>query len=163
MINQIENFIKDFFQKLMIEIESIEVKKEENNIFKIKIKSDESWLIIWPNWSNLENIRNIFRTIFIKKFDEKITIHLEINDYLEEKDKKLYNYIKSKINQVRDTWKDIVLPFFSSYERKKIHSYVWELAWSNIYTKSIWEWKERKLHICKKDEKMTIDINSNDI
>lgn len=163
MINQIENFIKDFFQKLMIEIESIEVKKEENNIFKIKIKSDESWLIIWPNWSNLENIRNIFRTIFIKKFDEKITIHLEINDYLEEKDKKLYNYIKSKIDQVRDTWKDIVLPFFSSYERKKIHSYVWELAWSNIYTKSIWEWKERKLHICKKDEKMTIDINSNDI
>jgi hypothetical protein len=34
---------------------------------------------------------------------------------------------------------------------------------SDIYTKSEWEWKDRRLYICKKNNKMTIDLDWIDI
>jgi predicted RNA-binding protein Jag len=45
---------------------------------------------------------------------------------MEAKDNKLFNYINSKINIVEKSSKDVQLPFYSSYERKKIHSFVAE-------------------------------------
>jgi predicted RNA-binding protein Jag len=69
----------------------------------------------------------------------------------------------SKIKIVEDSWKDLKLPFFSSYERKKIHSIVSEYWNPKIYTKSIWELRERRLFICRIDEKITIDPDWNDI
>jgi predicted RNA-binding protein Jag len=70
-----------------------------------------------------------------RKAEENIIIHVEVNDYLKSKDDKLINYIKNKIDYVKETNKDFRLPFFSAYERKKIHSYVSDLK-SDIYTKS---------------------------
>jgi predicted RNA-binding protein Jag len=55
------------------------------------------------------------------------------------------------------------MPFFSAYERKKIHSIVGEYWNPKIYTKSVWEWNERRLFICKTDEKLTIDLDWSDI
>jgi predicted RNA-binding protein Jag len=70
-----------------------------------------------------------------RKAEENIIIHVEVNDYLKSKEDKLINYIKNKIDYVKETNKDFRLPFFSAYERKKIHSYVSDLK-SDIYTKS---------------------------
>jgi hypothetical protein len=66
------------------------------------------------------------------------------------------------------------LPKFSSYERKKIHDYIGTLNDSEIFTKSKWEWSERRLYIFlnknnqyeqKPQEKigLTIDIDWDDI
>jgi hypothetical protein len=40
---------------------------------------------------------------------------------MKSKDDRLFDFIKSKIRLVEKTGKDIQLPFYSSYERKKIH------------------------------------------
>jgi len=159
----IENTFKEFFSKMLINIEEININEESENIFNVKIKTPDSWIVIGPSWKNLENIRFIIKNILWKKFDKNIIIHLDVNNYFQEKEEKLLNFIKSKIEIVEKTWKDIKLPFFSSYERKKIHSFVSSLQNNNIYTKSIWEWKDRRLHICKKEEKITIDIDWIDI
>jgi predicted RNA-binding protein Jag len=53
-----------------------------------------------------------------------VQIHIEVNDYLEKKDAKLISFIQNKIEQIEISGKEIILPFFSSYERKKVHSYV---------------------------------------
>jgi predicted RNA-binding protein Jag len=62
---------------------------------------------------------------------------MEVNDYVSSKEEKLLVYVKSKIDFVEQTGRDFKLPFFSSYERKKIHSYVSELCNTRIYTKSM--------------------------
>ena len=90
-------------------------------------------------------------------------IHLEVNDYLQAKEEKLLLYVQSKIELVEKSGKDFRLPFLSSYDRKKVHAYVSEQANTKVYTKSMWEGLERRLHICKKDEKMTIDAEGSDI
>jgi len=55
--------------------------------------------------------------------------------------------------------KEIKLPFFSSYERKKIHNYIADKNIDDIGTRSEGEGRERRLYICKKPKKMTIDMN----
>lgn len=163
METEINLLVNTFFEKLELNIESIEVIKEEENIFLIKIKTPDSWIIIWPQGKNLESIKLILKLLISKKIWNKIKLHMEVNDYMESKDEKLFSFINSKISIVEKTSKDIQLPFYSAYERKKIHSFVADYWNANIYTKSIWEWKERRLYICKKDVKLTIDIDWDDI
>lgn len=65
-----------------------------------------------------------------------------------------FDFVKNKIEFVEKTGKDIVLPFFSAYERKKIHSFVAELWNNKIYTKSSWEWKEEECIFVKKTKNL---------
>jgi len=77
-------------------------------------------------------LKNILRT------DEKqnVIIHLEVNDYLIKKDEKLFDFVQKKVELVQKTGQEIVLPFFSSYERKKIHSFILSLNDKSIFSKS---------------------------
>lgn len=165
-LKQVEEKIKSitekFFSKMWVEFSNIEVQKELENIYYIKLESSDSSIIIWPRWKNLEDIKSILKLILNRKLEENVIIHIEINDYLKSKEDKLLNFIKSKIAFVEQTWRDLKLPFLSAYERKKVHSYVSDLK-SDIYTKSEWEWKDRRLYICKKNTRVTIDLDWTDI
>lgn len=163
MVDKINSLTSDFFNNFLIKIDSIEVINEEKNIFLIKINSPESWLIIWPNWRNLDHISNILKLIIKKNIIEPIKIHIEINDYMKSKDDRLKTFILSKIKVVEKSWNDLMLPYYSAYDRKKIHSIVADYKNDKIYTKSIWEWNQRRLYICKINEKITIDLDWNDI
>lgn len=163
MEKQVDNIIKEFFEKLQIQIDNIEISVEEETIYNVKIETPDSWVLIWPHGKNIDAIQSILRLIVSKALDTKASLHLEINDYMKSKDERLFDFIKSKISFVEKSWKDIRLPFLNSYERKKVHSFVAELNNSKISTKSMWEWKERRLFICKEAEKLSIDIDWDDI
>jgi len=169
----VEKIIKDkiikFFEKLQINIEDLNIIIEEERICNIKIKTNDSWIVIWPHWKNIDYIQNILRLIVSSSLDKKISIHLEVNDYIKTKDERLFDFIKSKINYCEKIGKDIQLPFLNSYERKKVHSFVASLDKQHITTSSSWEWKDRRMSICINNEnattssKLTIDIDWDDI
>ena len=164
MQNEIKALGLEFFEKLNINIDSLEViNSEEKNIFSMKIKTEDSGMLIWPHGRNLDALQNILRLMAWKKVWERIKLHIEINDYMKTKDDRLFDFIKKEIAYVERTGKDACLPFYWAYERKKIHSFVSELNDKKISTKSIWEWKERRLYICKEQPKLTIDIDGDDI
>lgn len=152
-------YIKDFFQMLWGEIEELTWICEAEDIYCISLKSPDSHILIGPHGKNLEAITHILKLIISKKNSKNIHFHLEVNDYLEQKDLKLFQFIQSKIDIVRADKKNIILPFLNSYERKKVHSYV-SKNWGNVYTQSQGEWEDRRIHLCYKNEKMTIDLES---
>lgn len=165
MNNEIKKISEDFFRNLWISFNSIDVTEKTENIFLIKIDTNDSWKIIWPHWKNLDSVSHILKLILIKNIESigNKKIYLEVNDYLKSKDDRLKEFIISKIKIVEKTWKDLKMPFFSAYERKKIHDIVASYWNSSIFTQSIWEWKERRIHICKVEKKLSIDIDSLDI
>lgn len=62
-----------------------------------------------------------------KVVGESIIIHLEVNDYLQNKEQKLFDMIRSKIDYVKKAGGEYRLPYLSAYERKKVHAFVSEL------------------------------------
>lgn len=165
MENKIKILSEEFFKNFWINYDSIEISKKQENIFIIKIKTSESWKLIWPQWKNLDSLSSILKLIILKNLEnsENIKIFLEINDYLKTKDERLKDFVLNKIKILDKNWEDIIFPYFSPYERKKIHDIVADLNRPEIFTKSIWEWKERRLHLCKLEKKLSIDIDSLDI
>lgn len=151
-----------FFDKLWVEYSNLSVTPETEKIFRIKIESTDSSILIGPHGKNIEIITSLLKLLIGKSLEENVVIHLEVNDYMEQKEQKLFHYIASKIEYVEKSGKEITLPFFTAYERKKVHSYVSENS-SNIYTKSVGEWSDRRIHLCKKDANITIDIDGHDI
>lgn len=160
---EIKNLTVLFFEKMLINIENIDVEIEEESIVNIKIKTPDSSLVIGFSWKNLEDIRLVLKQILRKNFREISSIHIEVNDYIEQKEGKLLDFVSKKIELAKKTWKEIILPFYNSYERKKIHNFVSSLNDNEIWTKSVWEWKERRLHIFKKIDASTLDLDSIDI
>lgn len=162
MLESIQQICNNFFEKLGVNYSDLEVIQETDNIYRISLKSEDSHLLIGPHGKNLEVITHLLKLINHKNSQEYINVHVEVNDYLEKKDEKLYGFIQTKIDYVKSSGKEIILPFFNAYERKKVHSYVAENGW-NVYTQSIWDGKSRRIHLCRKDEKMTIDLDGDDI
>ena len=162
MIEQVKEISKDFFDKLWVDYSNLEITEEAEKIFLIKIESTDSNILIGPHGKNIDTLKSLLKLLIGKKLEDYIIVHLEINDYMKLKEEKLLSYIKTKIQFVKDTGKEITLPFFTAYERKKVHSYVSENG-GNVYTQSIGEWHNRKIHLCKKDAKLTIDIDGDDI
>jgi len=162
MEESIKNLVEDFFQRLTINIDSCEVNGEKENIFLVKIKTEESGIVIGPHGKNLETIKFLLKLLISKQMEQNIILHLEVNDYLKSKEERLFNFIESKIAIVQKSGKSLQLPFLTAYERKKVHSYVWDLQ-NNIFTKSEGEWRDRRMSLCKKPDKLTIDIDGDDI
>lgn len=168
MQREIETLILTFFEKLSITIDSIQVIQDENNICNISIKTPESGLLIGQSGKTLESIKLVLKIMILNSYDISLKIHIEVNDYLSAKDNRLKYFVDSKIELIEKTTQDIILPFFSAYERKKIHTYIQESGKKHISTKSIGEGPERRMHICidssvKSRTKLSIDIDSNDI
>lgn len=162
MQQQIQDIATSFFDLLQVDYSNLLVKEEAEKIYLIEIQSEDSSILIGPHGKNIETLKSLLKLVIGKKIGANIIIHLEINDYMKQKEEKLYVYIKSKIEYVQQSGKEITLPFFTAYERKKVHSYVWEQA-ESVYTKSVGEGADRRIHLCRKDQKMTIDIDGDDI
>jgi len=135
----IETLVKTFFEKLAISFSEIKVESQEENVFYIRLKTDDSGIIIGPRGKHLEAIKSILRLLIHAKLEKNVKIHLEVNDYLESKEEKLLQMVKRKIEVVEQTGKDIKLPFLSGYERKLVHSFVADYPNPLIYTKSLGE------------------------
>lgn len=149
MKTNIEKIINDFFKWLQINIKDLVIncEDEERNIYFIKIETDDSKLLIWTHGQTLESIKHLLSRMLENSIHDNIVIHLEVNDYMKSKDDKLYRYIDWRIDYVVKSQKEISLPNFSSYERKKIHSYISEKNISNIRSYSVGEWKDRVMHL----------------
>lgn len=158
----LENIVEEFFQKLGIDFSDLKIQEEAEHIYWISLQTPDSAILIWPHGKNLETLTHILKLLLAKATASHIHIHLEINDYLEKKDEKLLAFIESKIKQVQSSGKEIILPYLNSYERKKVHSYVSEHS-KNVYTQSQGEWENRRMHLCKKDIVLTLDIDGDDI
>ena len=93
---------REFFEKLSVQIDDIQVRQEEDHIFSIDLKTPDSGILIGFSGKTLEDIRGVLKSLLSHRFDVRgLILHLEINDYLSQKDQKLFDFIAKKIEQVK--------------------------------------------------------------
>jgi len=144
---------------------SVKCEDEERWIYFIHLETSDSKLIIGTHWQSLESIKHLLSRMLERTIWDTIIIHLEVNDYLKSKDEKIFRYIDSRIDYVVKSQKEITLPEYSSYERKKIHNYISEKKLTNVRSYSVWEWASRTMHIAPvaRSVSSNIDIDWIDI
>lgn len=122
----IKDLAQEFFELLGVEMESIEVEveDEERAIYMVKTKTPDSALLIGPHGRTLEELQGLLIQMLENKLEKRIWIHLEVNDYLEEKDRRLYSMVERKIADVMRTGGEDTFGELSAYDRKKVHAYV---------------------------------------
>lgn len=137
-----------FFESLGVSFSGLEVIEQdaENHIYTIKISSDDSPLLIGPHGRTLEETQSLLIQMAEQTTHSHCIIHLEINDYLAEKQKRLMAIVDRKVDIARKNGIDQVIYNLSGYERKQVHAYISE-KYEDIATKSIDGEKGRELHI----------------
>lgn len=168
MKKEILNFCETFFEKLCMNIDSLEIKKKTDTSFMILLSSSDWEEMIGEQWQTIESLQKIIEICVNNKCEKKIKVRLKINDYFKTRDQRLFEFIDSKIDiLLRNGW-EYELPDYSPHERKKIHFYISRLKnW--IKTKSRWKDKDRRIYLLSTitekpiRSKLTIDIDWDNI
>lgn len=148
MTTSLTSLAQWFFESLGIDFSGLEIQTQDatNHIYTIKISSTDSPLLIGPHGRTLEETQSLLIQMAEKATGTHCIIHLEINDYLAEKQKRLMAIVDRKVELAQKNGIDQVIYELSGYERKQVHAYISE-KYTDIATKSIDGEKGRELHI----------------
>lgn len=136
--------VNDFFIKLGIVVTSVWVDQVWEDI-NIRVETPDSAILIGIHGKNIETFQYLLSRMIERKLDSHIHVHLEVNDYMKQKEEKLYAFLETKITKIISTGESIQLPNLTPYERKKAHGYIAEKQVAWLKTQSTWEWLERIL------------------
>lgn len=144
MEHALSPFVTDFFTKLGIVVISIHIDQAWEDI-DIRVETPDSALLIGMHGKNIEIFQHLLSRMIERKVDSFVHIHLEVNDYMKQKDEKLHRFLDSKITTVTTTGQPIRMPSLTPYERKKAHGYIADKNIVGLKTQSEWEWISRSL------------------
>jgi len=152
LVTSLTSLAQWFFESLGIDFSALEITTQdaENHIYTVKISSTDSPLLIGPHGRTLEETQSLLIQMAEKVTGTHCIIHLEINDYLAEKQRRLLAIVDRKVELAHKNGIDQVIYELSGYERKQVHAYISE-KYSDIATKSIDGEKGRELHIMLKE------------
>ena len=159
-INKIKEAAEEFFNKMTIEVSSVEVvllpvekesldinspAKEDRDVVNLNIKINEPQILIGQQGQTLLEIQRLLRMVLNKKLQKVFYLNLDINDYKKSKTEYLREIAKDLADQVAFTKTEKALSPMSAYERRIIHS---ELSQrTDVATESRGEGSERYIVI----------------
>lgn len=146
MIDTLQPLVQDFFEQLDIKIDELTVSLDtQDTIVNINLKTPDSPLIIGMHGKNIGAFQHLLGRMVEKKLWKFIHLHLEVNDYIKQKNERLYRFLESKISVVTRTWESIKIPNLTPYERKRAHDYITEKNITWLKTHSEWLSRDRVL------------------
>lgn len=150
---QIENLIhqtvKDLFQRVGFNFNDLNIEKQrgsEGEVFIVKIKSDDDCsLLLNDKGRSLRAFEYIARMLTIKELNQKISLIIDLNNFLEKRNSRISELARLVAKKVQATQKSFILRPMSAYERRLVHL---ELSsWPGIITESTGEEPKRRVII----------------
>lgn len=139
----VKEFIKEYLSSVTEKIgvnTKIEISEEED-IFNVRMFSDNNSILIGKDGKTLTSLQNILRQTLSNQIGFNIKINLDASNYKMKKERFFEKDIKNIINDVIKTKDEIKLDPMNSYKRRIIHSIASE--YYNIETESFGEEPER--------------------
>ncbi len=149
-LEKIKKITEEFFEKMDFDVE-IEVKKINDSIIPIYIKTEEPKTLIGEKGQTMIDVQRLLKSIIKKNIfsansdQEPFYINIDINGYKEKRIEYLKELTKSVADEVALFGKERVLAPMSGYERRIIHLEIEERA--GITSESIGEEAERRVII----------------
>ena len=145
---KIKKTVKSFFDQMGFSMDILNVGTEEE-VFSVKIKTDEPQILIGQNGQTLFEIQGLLKTILRRKIAENFYFDLDINDYKKKKAEYLEETANSIADEVSLTKKEKILPPMTSYERRIVHIALSERQ--DVISQSVGEGFDRRVAIRPKE------------
>lgn len=125
--------------------------KEKDRVLYMKLTKTEAALLIGFQGETLSSLQHILRLLSLRELKEKTpAIVLDIENYREQEEEKLKEYVKNMAEIVKKTNRAELLRPMSSYKRRLVHLAAREVP--GISTESVGEGSERKVIIKPEEE-----------
>lgn len=139
----IKKFIKNYLTEITKKI-GIDTKfeiNEDEEVFSVKMFSNNNPLLIGKDGRTLTSLQNLIRQTLSNKIKFNVKVNLDASNYKAKKEKFFEKDIKNIINEVLQTKSETKLDPMNSYKRRIVHSIASE--YYNIETESFGEEPER--------------------
>ncbi len=146
-IQDIEDFIVNYIQQYFENINmgaSVIIESNDDG-FDVKLDADNNAVIIGKAGQTLQAITNVVKAAASAKFKRHVNLLIDVNNYKEERYRKLKSMVGKIAKTVQKTKVAARLGQMSNDERKVIHQYL--STFSNIKTESEGEGNNRRLKI----------------
>ena len=151
-MDKLKNFLHQLLQHIGYLDDEINLKiEEEDNLVRVNITvpDSDSGMMIGKNGDVLTSIQRLTRLVFRDQIDKKIQVN--INDYRQNREKKLKELTRKIAEEVRETKNPIMIKKpLSSYERYLIHQTI-NLEFPNLESLSQGEGDGRRVVIRLKE------------
>lgn len=136
-----EELLSKMINKFEVEV------ADDGGIFQVIIKTNEEVsTVIGRHGETIRAIQKILEVILYKKFNERVEILVNVNDFREKQKEKLEIMAREYAEQTKSTGTAGYIRSLSSYERKLIHEYITS-NYPELTTSSVGEGRERQLVI----------------
>ncbi len=122
-IKKIQEIIGEFFSKIGVIVEAIEIKTPQDSTIPINLKMEDPQVLIGEGGQTLMEVQRLLKLVLQKKIasEARFYIDLDINDYKKKKTDYLKEMAKSTADEVSLIKKEKYLPPMSAYDRRVIH------------------------------------------
>ena len=117
----------------------------DGDVIKIEMSTNHNSILIGKNGKTLLALNEIVSVAMTAKFKKRIRVLLDINDYKNERYRKVISIAKRVAGEVAKTKQDATLEPMPSDERRAIHNALSE--YRNVTTESIDTGRERQIVI----------------
>jgi spoIIIJ-associated protein len=132
IINYIKEYIKTLDQSFNIEIKS-EIK-ENDNIIKVILVSNNNPILIGKDGKNIEALQTLLRNSIRNQIGIDIKINVDASNYKKKKEENFEKEIKNILKEVQTTHIETKLDPMNSYNRRIVHNLASQ--YKNIKTES---------------------------
>lgn len=147
------DFIRDYLAQFFINIDlgaDIDVSYDQRSYY-VTINADNNAMLIGHNGSSLLALTQLVRAVTNAEFKHRFFINIDINNYKQERYRKVRGLAIREAKNVLKTKIDVKLDPMPSDERRAIHQVLSD--WDHIKTESVGEGRNRRLVIKYVDEK----------
>lgn len=139
--------LEQLLTKLQVPFQSIDIEKDDNNIFRINIDSEDPSMLIGFHGENIHALQHLLKVISWRQINEEFTILVDVDNYRKRQEENVLNLAERKVDMARKTNKTQVLPPMSSYFRRIIHLHLTRSEFSDVTTESIGDGDHRQVTI----------------
>jgi len=136
-----EGLLEKMISKFEVEV------ADDGGVFQVIIKTEEEVsTVIGRHGETIRAIQKILEVILYKKFNERVEILVNVNDFREKQKERLETMAREYADQTKATGTASYIRSLSSFERKLIHEFV-TANYPDLTTTSVGEGRERQLVI----------------
>lgn len=140
----IEDYLKQYFDNIGMEVELI-VNRLEDNSFNVIINANNNAILIGKNGQTLDAIKTVLNAAANAQFKCHVHMSVDVNGYKEERYEKLKNTVERIAKTVVKTHVSARLGDLTNDERKIVHQHLSNMA--HIRTESEGDGNNRRLKI----------------